>query len=276
MPVMTVGGIDVAYERYGSGRPVVFLGGTGMPPVAWQLSGAVDAVTDAGLEAITTAARGVAPSSAPPAPYTVEDMGTDVAGLVEELGLDEVTLVGYSLGSFVTEGLAATRPEWLRSAVLMAGAGPVSPVLRTVLDVEEELVALTGSMPESFTRLQTILTSLAPSVLVADWPQVETWLELAGAQAGVWTSIAGELGQSAASISWLRDPERDQRLTDIEVPTLVVAFEHDLYFPPWAGRIAAQALPRGAFVQVAQAAHGGLMTHPEATIAAFLDFVTRA
>ncbi|CAN5323619.1 hypothetical protein BH20ACT3_BH20ACT3_00600 [soil metagenome] len=45
---------------------MVLLGGTVMPPLAWELAGIVGAPTDARLEVVTTAARGVAPSSAPP------------------------------------------------------------------------------------------------------------------------------------------------------------------------------------------------------------------
>jgi len=54
---------------------------------------------------------------------------------------------------------------------------------------------------------------------------------------------------------------------------LVVAFEHDLLFPPGAGRIAADLLPQGAFVEVAGAAHGGLMTHPQHCVDALLGFL---
>lgn len=66
--------------RFGSDGPVVVLaGGTGMPPVVWELCGFVELLVSAGFQVVTYAARGVAPSDAPPAPYSIEDMTGDLA-----------------------------------------------------------------------------------------------------------------------------------------------------------------------------------------------------
>ncbi|MEN8652093.1 alpha/beta hydrolase [Streptomyces sp. 21So2-11] len=272
---MVVDGVRIAYERTGRGRPVVLAGGTGMPPVAWELCGLREELVRAGFEVITYAARGVAPSDAPAAPYSMADMAADLTGLMDALGLTAAAMVGYSLGSFTVELLARTRPDLVASAVLMAGAGPVTAVLDAVLAAEAELIATTGRMPAAFIRLQTLLSSLPPAVLRDDEEQTRTWLELLGAQKDLWTSADGEVGQATAADTWLRDPHRMAALADITVPVLVLAFEHDLYFPPRTGRAAADALPRGELTVIAGAAHGGLLTHPKETSAALRTFLTR-
>ncbi|MFI9561453.1 alpha/beta fold hydrolase [Nonomuraea endophytica] len=274
MESVVVNGVRLGYERAGSGPAVVLVGGTGMPPVAWQLCGLRDALVRAGFEVVTYAARGVAPSDAPPAPYTVDDLAADLAGLIEALDLSEPAVVGYSLGSFTAELLARTRPDLVRAAVLMAGAGPLTGVLDAVLAAETELIATTGRLPPAFMRLQTLLSTLPPAVLCCDDAQVRTWLELLGAQEAVWTSTEGENGQSAASDRWLRDPRRMDALDQITAPVLVLAFEHDLYFPPSSGQIAADALPDGQFTQISGAAHGGLLTHPDESTKAILAFLS--
>ncbi|PWK65092.1 3-oxoadipate enol-lactonase [Streptomyces sp. CG 926] len=275
MDSVVVNGVRIAYVRTGAGPVVVLAGGTGMPPVAWEFCGVRDALVRAGYEVVTYAARGVAPSDAPPAPYSMEDLAGDLAALLDVLGVHRAAVVGYSLGSFTAELLARTRPDLVRSLVLMAGAGPTTGVVEAVLDTEAELIAATGSLPPAFMRLQTLLSSLPAPVLRDDEEQVRGWLELLGAQDGVWASPEGAAGQSAASDGWLRAPDRLASLAGIQVPTLVLTFEHDLYFPPRTGRVAVEALPQGELAVVAGAAHGGLLTHPAETTAALIGFLTR-
>ncbi|MEU9879207.1 alpha/beta fold hydrolase [Streptomyces phaeochromogenes] len=269
------GGVRIAYERCGAGRPVVLVGGTGMPPVAWELCGLRGALADAGFEVVTYAARGVAPSDAPSAPYTVEALAADLVGLLDALRLTDVTVIGYSLGSFTTELLARTRPDLVRAAVLLAGAGPMTAVLDAVLQTGTELVSATGHVLPAFTKLQTLLTSLPPEVLRDDEEQVRTWLELLDAQESLWTSREGAAGQFAACDRWARDGHRMSALADIRQPVLVAAFEHDLYFPARSGKAAVEALARGEFVAIPGAAHAGLLTHPKETTEALLGFLAR-
>ncbi|WP_031108183.1 alpha/beta fold hydrolase [Streptomyces sp. NRRL S-146] len=275
MESVSVGGVRIAYERCGAGRPVILAGGTGMPAVAWKLCGLRGALVDAGFEVVTYAARGVAPSDAPPAPYTVEALAADLAGLLETLDLTATAVVGYSLGSFTAELLARTRPELVRAAVLLAGAGPLTGVLDAVLQAETELIAATGHLPSAFMKLQTLLASLPPEILREDEEQVRTWLELLDTQESVWTSPEGPAGQSAAADRWLRDRHRMSALADMHQPVLVAAFEHDLYFPPRAVNVAAEALPNAEFVVVPGAAHAGVLTHPKETVEAFVGFLAR-
>ena len=273
MEFVTINGVRIGFERAGAGRPLVLSGGTGMPPVAWELCGLRGALAGAGFEVVTYAARGVAPSDAPPAPYAMADLVADLAGLMDHLGLTRAPVVGYSLGSFTTELLARTRPDLVSSVVLLAGAGPLTGVVDAVVAAEDELISLLGHLPPAYARLQTLMSSLPPRTLRDDPEQVAMWRELLGGQDSVWTSREGDAGQVAAARDWLHDPERMVALTGIRVPALVAAFEHDLYFPPRAGRAAAGLLPRGIFAQVDGAAHGGLLTHPRETREVLLRFL---
>jgi pimeloyl-ACP methyl ester carboxylesterase len=110
-------------------------------------------------------------------------------------------------------------------------------------------------------------------VLRDDEGQVAMWWELLGAHKDSWTSPDGAVGQSAAAIEWLRDTDRMERWIAITVPVLVACFEHDLFFPPAAGMAAAAAIPRGEFIEIADAAHAGLLTHPHQCIDAVTSFL---
>ena len=72
-----VDGVSIAYEVTGEGEPVVLVCGCGQPAIAWQLE-QVPALTAAGYQVVTFDNRGVAPSSSPPAPYSI-DVECDLA-----------------------------------------------------------------------------------------------------------------------------------------------------------------------------------------------------
>lgn len=117
---------------------------------------------------------------------------------------------------------------------------------------------------------------LAPGMLRDDPEQVALWRTLLAAQPDVWASPEGERGQWHAGVSWTQDVQRMAALSTIGVPVLVAAFEHDLEFPPDGARLAASQIPHGRFVEIAGAAHGGLLTHTKETLDAVLSFLASA
>lgn len=54
-----------------------------------------------------------------PAPYTLHDMAADVCGVMDALGVSSSHLVGVSMGGMITQLVAATWPERVRSATLI-------------------------------------------------------------------------------------------------------------------------------------------------------------
>lgn len=268
-------GIQLGYEVAGDGdRPVLLAGGSGMPPVAWELSGLVEDLVGSGHRVVSFAARGVRPSDAPLPPYSMVELADDAAGLLEFLDVSGCTVIGYSMGGFMAELLTRTRPDLVSAAVLLASAGPMSALDRALLELGKDLVADLARLPASFGRCADLVTNLPASVFRDDPRQVEEWWQMLSVLPECWTSPRGEVGQFTAMAEWLEDPQRMDRLEEIEAPVLVACFEHDLLFPPPGGRQAAAKLPRGEFVEIPGAAHGGLITHGQrcrSPISAFLE-----
>jgi pimeloyl-ACP methyl ester carboxylesterase len=266
----------IAYQlSEGDGDVVVLAGGSGMPPVVWDLCGLVGRLEGAGYRVLTYAARGVAPSDATPPPYSIDQLADDVVGILDHLEISNCRLVGYSLGGEVAEFLARTRPDLIRAAMLLASSGPLSPVFRAALEAGMDLIDKYGALPDSYGRWEELMTSLPPKML-RDPEQVAGWWELLGAHPDAWASPAGAVGQWAAETSWMHDPARAANLTSISIPVQVACFEYDLLFPPAGGREAAAAMPLGTFSGIRDAAHGGLITHPEESCDAVVDFLARS
>jgi len=92
--------LRIAYECIGIGRPTVFLHGFSDSRRSWVEARHVDAYRAAGRRAILIDARGHGESDKPhdPALYTGRRMAGDVVAVLDDLGIREADLVGFSMG----------------------------------------------------------------------------------------------------------------------------------------------------------------------------------
>ncbi len=98
---------------------VVLLGSLGSTRDMW---GPQVAALSAWARVVTVDHRGHGGSPVPDGPYTVGDLAGDVLAVLDELGVDSAHLVGLSLGGAVSQHLAITRPERVRSLTLLCTA----------------------------------------------------------------------------------------------------------------------------------------------------------
>ena len=95
-------GLRLSYLDDGDGRPVVLLHGFAADTnVNYVRSGILDLLLDEGYRVVTLDARGHGLSSKPTDPdaYADDAMKRDVIALFDHLGLENVLLVGYSMGA---------------------------------------------------------------------------------------------------------------------------------------------------------------------------------
>jgi len=117
MPHANNAGVEIRYEvdAPDAGDPdeaVVFCGDVGLG--AWQF-GWQHAALAGPHTVITPETRGVGRSDAPPGPYTVEALASDVDAVCAAEGIRNAHLVGYGLGGMVAlaYALASSRPASL-------------------------------------------------------------------------------------------------------------------------------------------------------------------
>jgi non-heme chloroperoxidase len=128
MPVITVGtensgAIDLHYEDYGSGAPVILIHGYPLNGRAWDKQ--LPPLLAAGRRVITYDRRGAAGSSQPATGYDWDTFAADLAALIDRLGLQRVTLVGHFMGTGgVTRYLSTYGSAKVDRAVLI---GPIPP-----------------------------------------------------------------------------------------------------------------------------------------------------
>jgi pimeloyl-ACP methyl ester carboxylesterase len=270
MPEVRLPGVTLAYDVFGpdSGEPVVLVCGLSQPAGSWQL-GMVPALTEAGYRVVTFDNRGVAPSSAPPAPYTVDEMVDDTVGLLDHLGLSAVLVAGYSMGGWIAETLAYRHPERVRAAVFIGSCNVGTSWEKAVTTVERDLARMDPELPTWFNAVETM--RYLPNHELQQDDVVDLWLSLIG-DLDPWPN-PGRLGQYEAALQWSLDIERTRRWPSLSMPCLVLAFEHDVDSPPLRARQAAAMIPGARFVEVAGASHLGVFTHAETVAAAVVTFL---
>src|ERR687885_1835019 len=89
--------VDLYYEDHGSGRPVVLIHGYPLSGASWEKQTA--ALLAAGHRVITYDRRGFGKSSQPTIGYDYDTFADDLHALLEHLALEDVILVGFSMGT---------------------------------------------------------------------------------------------------------------------------------------------------------------------------------
>src|ERR1700730_12875168 len=148
MPYIKVGqensrSIDLYYEDYGSGRPVVLIHGYPLSGRAWDKQ--VPVLLEAGHRVITYDRRGFGKSSQPACGYDYDTFANDLHTLLDTLDLRDVTLVGHSMGTG-----EVTRYLGRYGSVRVAKGVLVSPIPPFLLQTPDNPEGLPASLFEGF------------------------------------------------------------------------------------------------------------------------------
>src|SRR3984893_12390939 len=138
MSTITVGqentdDIDLYYEDHGTGQPVVLIHGYPLDGHSWEKQERV--LLEAGYRVITYARRGFGQSSQPTIGYDYDTFAADLNTLLGHLELNDVVLVGFSMGTGeVTRYLGTYGSARVSKAVLL---GVIPPFVRKTEDNPE-------------------------------------------------------------------------------------------------------------------------------------------
>ena len=119
---IAAGGVSFAYRELGpaTGVPVIFLTHLAAVLDNWDPR-VVDGIA-AEHRVITFDNRGVGASTGS-TPDTIAAMAKDAVTFIRALGLDEVDLLGFSMGGMIAQVIAQDEPQLVRKLIL-AGTGP--------------------------------------------------------------------------------------------------------------------------------------------------------
>jgi pimeloyl-ACP methyl ester carboxylesterase len=244
-----VDGFSLAYERAGSGAPVVLLHGwpgdrTDHDDVVPLLTGECDVVVP-DLRGFGESDKHLQPAAEA---YSAVAQARSVVGLIDELGLEAPVIAGYDIGSRIAQAIARDTPEKVSALVVsppLPGAG------ERVLTPE----AMREFWYQSFHQLALIEQVLDGHPRAVRAYVGHFWRHWSGPgfepseeRLDHLASVYGAPGAMTASINWYRAgsgmvasalAEREPAPEDrIATPTTVLWQEHDPLFPrAWADRL---------------------------------------
>ena len=217
MEMVDVHGLDIAYERAGSGPALVLLHGyVGDGPTTWrsQLDGLSDEFT-----VIAWDAPGAGRSTDPPDQFGLDGYADCLARFLDKLGLGTARVAGLSFGGILALALQRRHPA-ISSALILASAyagwaGSLPPEV-----AEQRLrqaLALADGTPEAF------VDALLPTMFSKPMPHATVDAFRASMQA---FHPGGFRAMARASAEDVRDV-----LPHVDVPTLLVYGDRDVRAP---------------------------------------------
>ncbi len=266
MPKARVNDIDVYYEISGSGEPLVLIAGLGYD--MWMWRNMIPGLAEH-CQVIAFDNRGVGQTSKPAGPYTAKLLADDTVGLIETLGLQRVTVLGHSMGGFVAQALALSRPDLLNKLILSATnfGGP-----RHIPVTPEAMAVLTDMTGDPLERLKRgILISCRPGFDEAHPEIVQEWLDYRVSNPLQPAPYQAQLAVGLALVS--EEACFEHKLKDVHTPTLILFGEHDKVVPPGNAELLAGALLNNTIKILPDAGHFYPLDAADAAVEAVVEFL---
>jgi non-heme chloroperoxidase len=275
MPSLIVGTenetpIEIHYEDHGSGDPVVLIHGYPLNGNSWERQ--ERELLANGHRVISYDRRGFGRSSQPTVGYDYDTFAADLNALLEHLDLNDVVLVGFSMGSGeVTRYLGTYGSARVRKAAML---GAIPPSLRKTEDNPE------GVDGDVFDQIKAAIATdryawfkdffdnfYNTDTLMPERISEQAWQASFNVAAG-----ASPFASYACVDTWLTDFRGD--LPKIDVPVLIVHGTDDriLPFEATAARLP-DLIDDVRLVAVEGGPHNIAWTHPDEVNAALLEFI---
>ena len=256
-----VNGATLAYRVQGEGEPLVCVMGFASTMDMWPPA-LLDALA-ANRKVIVFDNRGMGLSTATDEPLSLDLMAKDVLGLMDALGEDRFSVLGFSMGADLSLSLLRLAPERVTKVVLYAGSPgsdqDVMPTPETMAQLEDP-----SGTPEE--RGMRMLRLMFPAEFMTAhpnpgeyFPEVREIMDPA------------MIGRQAQAIS--ERPDQTDLLPTIACPVMLLAGMQDRIVPPQNSRLMAQRIPGAVLVEFQDAGHGLMYQHPDkvsALVEAFL------
>ena len=229
----------------------------------------VDALA-AGRRVITFDNTGVGGSSGT-TPSTVEQMARDAIAFIAAIDLSQVDLLGFSIGSFVAQQVALTRPAMVRRLVLASAAPQGGAGMHGWAPEVIGAIGTRQTKPEEY--LGVFFARSASSHQAGQEALRRMYARTEDRDAA--TSWATREAQYDAVCTWgIPEHARLERLSCLTMPVFIANGDSDPMIPPHYSYLLAGLIPQARVKIYPDSAHGFLFQHHRDYAADVEDFLS--
>jgi pimeloyl-ACP methyl ester carboxylesterase len=265
LEAVAVDGAEILCRSIGKGRPLLVLNGFAATSADWDPS-FLNALASSN-QLILVNNRGVGGSTDDGRPFDIQKLADDAAHVIETLGFERASVIGWSMGGFIAQRLAMKYADRVDKLILLStDPGGTDADLATPA-VWSRLIDTSATPHEQARRL---LSLLFPSSVA------ESFYRLFGDMvAAARAQLSPDLlrRQAAAMDAWHRDGVAG-RLNEIRVPVLIATGAEDIVIPPSNALKLLNAIPGAWLAQFPRSGHAFVAQYPQAVAGLINNFLS--
>jgi 3-oxoadipate enol-lactonase len=267
MPTARINDIDIYYEDYGSGFPLVFAYGLGGNTGMW--AGQIDAFSER-YRFIAWDPRGHGGSDSPPenGQYGMQVSAEDLRGLLDHLQIERAFVGGLSMGGGIATRFAVSYPERVAALLIVDSASAsgmgTKPEMRRM---REKTIALAET--KGMAAVADYIIEANPNLKSQAEASTEAYQRLRRMFLGL-----NAVGYANTVRALIDDNFSTDKLSMLSMPTLVLVGENDPALE--AARLTHRNIPGSRLVVLPGAGHLSNKDCPEAFNAGILEFLEQA
>jgi pimeloyl-ACP methyl ester carboxylesterase len=235
------GPVDVTISEYGDGQPFLLLHGGGGPDTVAGFAELFAKTHE--VQVIVPTHPGFGGTGRPAALTSIPDLAALYAALLDQLDAGQVTVIGNSIGGWITAEMALLASPRISRAVLVDAVGievPGHPIADFFSLTMDEVFTLSFHNPEPFRIDPATLPPAAQAIAAGNRAALATYAGTA-----------------------MSDPTLAERLAHLELATLVLWGDSDRIADPGYGRAYADAIPLARFQLLPDTGHLPQLETPE-------------
>lgn len=248
MPTVKTSSVELYYEAYGAGTPVIFMAGYGGVGAYWKPQ--VEAFSRH-FRPILLDHRGHGKSTHDTSiRYSIDQMADDVVAVMDGLGIKKAHYVGHSLGGVIGQNLGVRYADRFYDLVIFASFARFDPWIARCIELRRTLLKAAG--PRAFVRA-------TPIFLYPHWWFNGNTDALAALEEATMSEFPPEYVVESRSEAVAKFDMRAE-LKRISLPTLLLGVRDDFLTPPHCTEEIARYLPHAKVVWLERGGHAGSQT----------------
>lgn len=246
MSEVSVNGITLYYEEYGSGTPLLLLHGLASSHLMYEKE--IEWLKEH-FRVIALDSRGHGRSDKPEE-YTLEDHVQDVLSLMDHLDIEKAHILGTSMGSYIAQAVVIQAPNRVDKLILVVpkAHGKTSSTARLISEHEDELEGMDDT--EKMDHLAQYIYHQT-EVVQASMEELE--------EKDV--TLTPEQEEAAAKVLEGFDFRPD--LEKVTSDTLIISGKYDGLNPPEEGKEIEKRIPSSTFIEFEESGHLPSLEEPE-------------